>query len=112
MGMQSSRSPKSVAKDDSKICLTARLEASPETSKPMHEAAISSGRGYVSFLPDGSEINLDITWDVPGNSANDPVIGIHIHQGDDHQNGAILVGFCGESPLPTFTEKCEQGKVV
>ena len=47
----------------------------------------------------------EMRWSVPVVREN-PVIGLHIHVGDMGTNGGILVGFCGQNPLPPFSGAC------
>ena len=39
-------------------------------------------------------------WHLAGVGLANPVIGMHICESIDHENGGILVGFCGQDPLP------------
>ena len=67
----------------------------------------TSGAGTAFIEVAAHTVTLSkIDWNIPNVSAANPIIGLHIHEGDHSQNGGILVGFCGSSPLPTFSGVC------
>jgi len=91
-------------------CYKAMLGPDPPTVPWNSQSAASSGSAVISVT--SSEVLLDVAWHIPGVSLTDPVVGIHIHQGDSHTNGGILVGFCGGVVLPPFSGNCSQGTMV
>lgn len=83
--------------------------ASDPYAVPSSAGDESTGQGTVTVDSDGTVL-LDIAWEVDeGISKNNPLIGIHIHAGDENTNGPIVFGFCGQDPLPPFGGKCQQG---
>jgi len=74
------------------------------------QAAASSATAGIRVC--GDTVSLHIDYKVPGTDATNPVIGMHIHAGNVSENGGILVGFCGEGPLPPFSGTCKQGDDV
>merc|ERR1712060_671755 len=71
--------------------------------------AVPASSAYAKITVNPDAVTTSINWTVPGVNATNKVIGLHIHQGDSHMNGGILVGFCGTDPLPPFSGPCEQG---
>jgi len=61
----------------------------------------ASGSATIMVTADAVTVT-SISW----TELSSPVIGLHIHEGDHSQNGGILVGFCGSSPLPPFSGTC------
>mmetsp|Transcript_17916 Transcript_17916/g.38121 ORF Transcript_17916/g.38121 Transcript_17916/m.38121 type:complete len:228 (+) Transcript_17916:68-751(+) len=91
-------------------CFTAHLSQDTSAVAANNQSAVSSGDATISVTP--SSVEVTISWTVPGITAKHPVIGLHIHDGSILTNGAILVGFCGQAPLPSFSGPCEQGVSV
>jgi len=65
------------------------------------------GTAEARILVDKHHVKIaEMSWDIPSVANLNQVIGLHIHVGDGHKNGRILVGFCGASPLPPFSGPC------
>eukprot|EP00931_Biecheleriopsis_adriatica_P075962 TRINITY_DN49727_c0_g1_i1.p1 TRINITY_DN49727_c0_g1~~TRINITY_DN49727_c0_g1_i1.p1 ORF type:complete len:239 (+),score=38.56 TRINITY_DN49727_c0_g1_i1:64-717(+) len=93
-----------------KVCFSADLEQDTDAVPANTESEVSSGKALIKVADDA--VDVIISWDVPGINTSNPVIGLHIHDGDKMENGAILVGFCGGGPLPPFSGACKQGVKV
>merc|ERR1719284_1191600 len=89
------------------IALRDDQKATPDEST---EALTSQAKGFVKVTADS--VNLTMDWNVSNVSAANPIVGIHIHTGNYSTNGPILVGFCGQHPLPAFSGQCEQKMLV
>jgi len=89
----------------------AKLAANPQ-AVPSSAGSQSTGTASFAIKQNGSVL-MDITWDIVGDDgpidANNALLGIHIHSGDEYTNGPIVFGFCGQDPLPPFNGKCQQG---
>merc|ERR1712060_560057 len=75
-----------------------------------HEAMFSNGYGVIKV--NSTSVVAKVMYHIPDVSLANPVIGMHIHDGNHATNGPILVGFCGGNPLPTFSGNCSQGTYV
>jgi hypothetical protein len=73
----------------------------------------STGTAEVVVNTDGT-VKMDIKFDIkdPSLSANNSLIGMHIHAGNSTTNGPIVFGFCGQDPLPPFGGACKQDNDV
>merc|ERR1712232_1410045 len=87
--------------------LTADAAAVPKNAE---SAATSSAQATIVVTAATVTVNID--WQLPGIDSNNTVIGLHIHEGNCTTNGAILVGFCGQDPLPAFSGPCQQDEDV
>jgi len=90
-------------KEPQKKCFQARLVANPVAVPAIQTTA--SGSGTIEVTSDSVTLT-SISWTIPDVSSQNPVIGLHIHDGDHSQNGGILVGFCGSVDLPPFSGTC------
>jgi len=90
-------------------CFRAWLRIDAEAVPLNKESRASSGVGWIKVSQESVE--AEVSWLIPGVSEKNPVIGMHIHQGNKSTNGPILVGFCGQDPLPPFSGSCPS-KVV
>jgi hypothetical protein len=90
-------------------CFEAFLTANPVAVPDAVPPAVPVSSAYAKIIVNPDAVTTSINWTVPGVNATNKVIGLHIHQGDSHVNGGILVGFCGTDPLPPFSGPCEQG---
>jgi len=81
-------------------CFHVDLEADP-VAVPTNQIVTASGSATIMVTADAVTLT-SISWA----ELSSPVIGLHIHEGDHSQNGGILVGFCGSSPLPLFSGTC------
>lgn len=93
----------------STVCFETILLANPVAVPDAVPPAVPFSSAYATIHVNPDAITTSISWTVPGVNATNKVIGLHIHQGDSHVNGGILVGFCGTDPLPPFSGPCEQG---
>jgi len=91
-------------------CFKADLTANFVATPVNFEAPKSHAVAWIKVAH--KKVDLTISWKLVGVSKKNPVIGLHIHKGDLATNGDILVGFCGQDPLPPFTGKCSQGVKV
>jgi len=90
-------------KEPQKKCFHASLVANSMAVPAIETNA--SGSGTIEVTADSVTVT-SISWDVPDVDSQNPVIGLHIHDGDHSQNGGILVGFCGSVDLPAFSGSC------
>jgi hypothetical protein len=76
---------------------------------PSSAGGQSTGKAAFVVNPDGT-VAMEIIYDIkdPSLSANNSLIGMHIHTGNASTNGPIIFGFCGQDPLPPFGGPCKQ----
>lgn len=91
-------------------CFRAALSIDPKAVPVNSESIASVGYGIIKVWP--KAVFAKVEWSIPGVKLKNPVIGMHVHKGDCETNGPILVGFCGQDPLPAFSGPCSQGTDV
>lgn len=91
-------------------CFAANLEVDPAAVPENSESRQSFGFAVIKVTQ--GWVGAYVSWYIPGVDSSNPVIGMHIHEGDSATNGPILVGFCGQDPLPPFSGACKQEEVV
>jgi hypothetical protein len=68
---------------------------------------MTEANGSAWIMVDANSVAIEmLTWDAPNVNVDNPVIGLHLHEGNSSESGPILVGFCGQSPLPAFSGPC------
>merc|ERR1711879_839943 len=91
-------------------CFKAQLAMDTAAVPFNPEAAHSKGHGIIKV--NATSVVAKVQYAIKDVSLGNPMIGMHIHDGNHKTNGPILVGFCGGDPLPTFSENCSQGTFV
>jgi predicted DNA-binding protein with PD1-like motif len=77
-------------------------------ASPMIEAEENSqsyGTAQMVLYNNKTIALTSITWNLIGNdmlSLTNNLVGVHLHVGTSAENGKILLGFCGQDPLPPF----------
>lgn len=74
------------------------------------ESIYSGAHAFVKVT--SASVQVTVSWGITGLSMSNAVIGMHLHEGNFTTNGPILVGFCGQGPLPAFGGPCKQGPRV
>jgi hypothetical protein len=105
-GLRSTKEVRAHEAKDDVVCFSADLETDPSAVPVNSESKKSSGHALIKVNP--WWVGSYVAWDIPGVNSTNPIIGVHIHKGDSATNGPILVGFCGQDPLPPFSGACQQ----
>jgi len=101
------KSVRSHGASSSQTCFKVTLGADP-SAVPANQESYQSHAGALITVTADSVMAFMGNWHLAGVSLANPVIGMHIHEGNSHENGGILVGFCGQDPLPPFSGSCSQ----